>query len=118
MTPRLNRQARQHLAHASLHGKRRGFRVWRAASRPSPAEKRKARHLSFSQAKSRIRKQKESALLRLMISTYMDDKDDPRDILLGIEPALWPESRGTTSQQLTVMHLEAEGIDVPRPGIL
>lgn len=104
MTPRLNRQARQHLAQAYLHGKRRGFRVWRSASRPSPAEKRKARTLAHAMVR-RSMDRVDNADLHIAYMTGRMDRD-------------WPESRGTTAQQLTAMHLEAEGIDVPRPGIL
>jgi hypothetical protein len=50
MTQRLNRQARQHLAKATIHGQRRGWAGIRAASRPSPTEHRRALHLSRAKA--------------------------------------------------------------------
>ena len=107
MIPRLNRQARQHLAHATLHGKRRGFRVWRAASRPSPAEKRKSRRsLSRHRLGYRTSETLKDATLRIRFELQHDAVMEAIGSVLNHET--WPEHRGTTAQQLTAMHLEAE----------
>ena len=98
MIPRLTKRGRYFTA--------KGFIGPRCACRPSPAEKRKARESAMFKASHRIRKE-QVALCKRMMPPFMASDYDEHERMIGMDDG-FPPSRGTTAQQLTAMHLEAE----------
>lgn len=108
MTPRITKRGRKLEAQYPLLG-RGDRRVRIGISHPSPAEKRKARHSAWKQS---MRKHG-IAVLRTLGRSCADDgwpdiSNDRTGMVFDAVNGFWPESRGTTAQQLTAMHLEAE----------
>jgi hypothetical protein len=98
MIPRLTRFGRKHGCHRDQHSKTwiagRLYAVSRSSSRPSPAETLRQRKVA-----------------RASLKRYSKTIDAARweRVLRGPwNPNGFPLSRGTTAQQLTAMHLEAE----------